>query len=69
MTFDKYQDRCGARFVTLNTYQDRFRAGLMTLQGVCYVDRVQGLLQGSDLIHYRDGTGVYLVAKNVPFAT
>ena len=35
---------------------------------VSYADRVAGLLQGSDLLRYRDVAGFCLVTKNVCFA-
>ena len=56
-----------ARFVTLSRYQDRSRGRIRDLARVCYVDRVPGLLQGSDLLRYGDVAGACLVAKNVRF--
>ena len=33
------------------------------VERICYVDRAQGLLQGSDLLRRWNVTGAYLVAK------
>ena len=65
VTFDRYQHRSQEEFVTLHTY---FQGAINDVARVCSVDRVQSLLQGSDSLRYRDGTRVYLVAKNVRFA-
>ena len=43
------------------------RGRIRDVARVCYVDRVPGLLQGSDLLCYRDVAGACLVAKNVRF--
>jgi len=47
----------GARFVTLSMNQDRSWGRIRDVARVCYVDRVPGLLQGSDLLCYRDVAG------------
>ena len=49
--------------------QDRFRERICDVARVCYVDPVPGLLQGSDLLRYKDVAGACLVAKNVRFPT
>ena len=64
MTLDRYQDRSGAGFVTSGSFQGRIN----DVARVCYVDRVPGLWQGSDLVRYRDVTGACLITKNVRFA-
>ena len=74
LSLNSYQDRSGrsgAGFATLNRYQVRPGGGFVKINDVarvCYVDRVPGLWQGSDLLRYRDVTGACLVAKNLRFA-
>ena len=41
-----------------------FQSRINDVARVCYVDRAPGLVQGSDLLRYRDVTGVCVVAKN-----
>ena len=62
------QDQSRARFVMLNRYQDCSRGRICDVARPCYVDRVPGLLQGSDWLLYRDVTGACLVAKNLRLA-
>ena len=68
MTLARYQDRSRGRICDVGQLAGSFRGMINDVARICYVDRVQGLLQGSDLLRYRYVTGASLVAKNIGFA-